>query len=158
MVNFSRTPWIASCLKTLPVAILIAGAECRTPEDVAGVATSISLAAPDGGKQLDAHTGDRIPLLVTVKDASGDKIPPPSPLTFISRNTTVAQVDSTGVVTTINPGLTYVLVEMPARGATLADSIPVTIAFVTAAAAGAASNPAGVVGSSPTPAIDEPIS
>jgi hypothetical protein len=94
------------------------------------VATSISLAAPDGGKQLDAHTGDRIPLLVTVKDASDDKIPPPSPLTFISRNTTVAQVDSTGVVTTINPGLTYVVVEMPARGATLADSIPVTIALV----------------------------
>jgi hypothetical protein len=88
---------------------------------------SISIAAPDGKNSLNIAVNGTVTLQVNGKDVGGAAIAITGTPTFVSRNASIASVDSKGVLLALKTGSTYVIVTLATPMHLLSDSIHVTV-------------------------------
>lgn len=116
----------SSRFRTIPTAILLACIACSSSMTTSSEPASIALTGPGGDKVLDVTPGNQLGLKVTVKNAAGEVIDSDG-LLFTSRDTAIVAVNQTGVISTIGPGSTFVVVALPAAKGTLQDSVNVFV-------------------------------
>src|SRR5439155_20856961 len=89
----------------------------------------LTMTTPDGAKTLNAAPGAAVPLRVSVRDGTGAAVTTPGPIAFLSRNTNIASVDSTGLIRAGIVGTTYVVGSLgTGRANTVRDSVGVIVA------------------------------
>jgi hypothetical protein len=108
--------------------LLVGAVACGDKPVWSGAPEPASIAmSPSHGIAL--NVGIQASLGVVVRDAAGNLIPDITgrQLAFTSRNPSVATVDSTGRVTAVRVGSTYVVATLPTATRMLADSVSVTV-------------------------------
>jgi hypothetical protein len=101
-------------------------------DDSAPVATDravrLSLYVGDfSGSSVELGPGASAQVNADVFDAAGDPLEHNGPLTIVSRDTTVARIDSNNRIYAISPGNTVVFGSLQMDGGTLTDSITFTV-------------------------------
>jgi hypothetical protein len=112
----------------VPFVVLVLACGCGSSTGLSTEPSSLSVSGPNGDSPVAINVGTRVTLRIVVKDAAGDVVTPTQPLSFASRNTTVATVDSAGVVSAISLGPTYIVVTLAFDSRTLEDSVAVDVA------------------------------
>jgi hypothetical protein len=108
--------------------VLVLACGCGSSTGLSLDPSSLSVSGPNGDSALAIKVGTRVTLRVVVRDAAGEVVTPTRPLNFESGNRAVATVDSTGVVSAISLGSTYIVVTLAVDSRTLEDSVAVDVA------------------------------
>lgn len=95
--------------------------------DVASGPSQIAITQPNTATGMFVAVNETVPIEVQVRDASGSPIEATFPLAFVSRDTTVATVSDSGIVTAKRLGDTEIVVTLQQGTGALADSIHVTV-------------------------------
>jgi hypothetical protein len=88
---------------------------------------SIAISRPDASGALTIAPTAFVPLIVVARDEHGRTVDPGAPYVFVTRDSTIASVNSAGVVTGRRIGTTYVLATLQLSALTLTDSIRVNV-------------------------------
>jgi hypothetical protein len=114
--------------RNLVIAMLIASvcAACSST-DVSRQPQSITVTTPDGGRTIAMNLGDSEKLTAVAKNAAGAVIAGAGPFSFTSRKVSIVTVDVAGVITSVGPGSTYVVVTLASGTHTLTDSVAVAV-------------------------------
>jgi hypothetical protein len=115
--------------RNLVIAMLIASvcAACSSSTDVSRQPQSITVTTPDGGRTIAMNLGDSEKLTAVAKNAAGAVIAGAGPFSFTSRKVSIVTVDVAGVITSVGPGSTYVVVTLASGTHTLTDSVAVAV-------------------------------
>jgi hypothetical protein len=112
------------------VAICAACGSSATTTTEPNAPATITVLAPNGANTFSMKAGTTAALTVTVRTAAGAAISNPGILQFTSRNTAVATVDGTGVVTAKTDGASYVVASLTTGNRTLSDSVGFVVSEV----------------------------
>jgi hypothetical protein len=111
----------------VPLTLIAALSACGADMGPTGIA-SISLRGPAGESQLFTIVGGNVQLHAAAMNSQGIAVTPTQPFSFASKDSIVASISSTGLLTANHPGSTFVVAHLSDGNESFVDSLQVSVA------------------------------